>query len=134
MSQVSDKIVSGDGAAAGDVILVQSVTLNANSTNVVDGTITLPPNSEITGFNFRNLTAWDSATSATLSVGITQAGTDYASGLSAKTGGRVADAATAAQETARSNVGSNTVVHATVTPVGATTVGKTLVNVHYRRR
>lgn len=107
-------------------------TITQNSTNAVDLTFNLPANAQITSFNFDVLVAFDSATSATLSAGLTSGGTQYSSGVNVKAAtGRIAPTYTAAQLTAMSNVTTNTTVVVTVTPVGATTVGSVFVTMHY---
>ena len=76
-------------------------------------------------------TAFDSATSAIITIGTAAAGTQYVGSINAKTAGRAAITFTAAQLTAMLNVGTNTAVVITVTPVGATTAGAVTVTAFY---
>jgi hypothetical protein len=122
---------SSTPANVGSVLLSQTTTLAQNSTTAVSSTITLPANSQIVDFVIDNMTAWDSGTTATLSIGTAAAGTQYTGSLNAKTAGRIAATHTAAQSTAMADVTTNVSVVATVTPVGATTVGLTRVTVLY---
>lgn len=107
-------------------------TVAQNSTSNADLALAIPVGSQILGFTVDVLTAFDSATSATLTIGITAGGTEYISGVNAKTGGRATLAPTAAQVTAFAvqPVTSGAVV-VRVAPVGATTAGLVRVLVHY---
>jgi hypothetical protein len=108
----------------GYVVLMQSGTITQSSTAVVSSTVYIPPNSRIIEFFVDSSVAWDSATSATLSIGTAAAGTQYVASVDAKaTAGRLTLAYTTTQLTAMSNVGATQAVTATVTPVGATTAG-----------
>lgn len=105
---------------------------NANVTGLTqDITFTLPRNSQILNVFVDVLTAYDSATSATLSVGTASGGTQYVSGVNAKTAGRAALTISAAQATAMASITTNTTVVATVTSVGQPTTGTVRVTVHY---
>lgn len=121
----------GSTANVGGTILSQSTTLTQNSTTAVSGTIYLPTGAVIISIICDNLTVWDSATSATLSVGTAAAGTQYVGSVNAKTAGRQTPTYTSAQLTAMNGIGTNTSVVATVTPVGATTAGITKVTLFY---
>jgi hypothetical protein len=77
MSQTtfSGPLVTGDrpagypgGPNLGNVVLTQTVLINFDATLVQNGTINLPFNSQITNIFCDALTAYNSATSATLSV------------------------------------------------------------------
>ena len=77
------------------------------------------------------ITAYNSATSATVSVGKTAGGTEYASGVDAKTAtGRIIPTFTATQLTNMQKVLQNT-VYATVTSVGQPTAGSIVVTIRY---
>lgn len=118
-------------AGTGNAVFTQSAT-NANVTGLTqDITFTLPKNSQILGFLVDVLTAYDSATSATLSIGTASAGTQYAGSINAKTAGRAAPTLSAAQLLAMSNIGTNTTVVATVTSVGQPTAGSVRVTAQY---
>jgi hypothetical protein len=87
------------------------------------------------------MTAFDSATSATLTIGTSAGGTQYVSGINAKTTGRATITYTAAQLAAMSGVtvlGVTAAVSApvvvTVTPVGATTAGYLEVTIIYAQQ
>jgi hypothetical protein len=123
-----------EGATAnlGLCVLSQTALMTQNSTNVVDATFYLPANAQIVSFNFDVLTAFNSATSATLSVGTTSGGSQYANGVDVKTAtGRIAPTLTAAQLTNMSDITTNTSVIASITPVGATSAGSVRVTVLY---
>jgi len=111
--------------------LTQAVTLSQNSTTAVTAVVYLPQNSSIVDIIADTLTQWDSATSATLSAGTAAAGTQYVSGVNAKTAGRQTPSYTSAQLTAMANIGTSVAVYITVTVVGATTAGNTRVTVRY---
>lgn len=106
----------------GTVVLEQRVPLAQNSTAAVSGTLQIPENSRIVDIFLDNLTVWDSATSATGTVGTAAAGTQYAGALNAKTAGRQTPAYSSAQLTAMASPATTAVVF-TITPVGATTAG-----------
>lgn len=103
----------------------------ASSSLVQTISITLPQNAQITGFDIDVLTAYDSATSATLSIGSAAAGTQYVSAINAKTAGRAAPTYSAAQLLAMANITTNTTVYATVTSVGAPGAGVVLITCNY---
>ena len=127
-----------NGPNQGYVQLVQTTSITQNSTTAVSSTIYIPAGSIILGFNVDVLTAFNSATSATLTIGTAAAGTQYVSGVNAKTAGRASITYTAAQLAAMSNqsvlgVAAPTTapVVVTVTPVGATSAGYVSVSVLY---
>ncbi len=119
------------GSNIGLVMLSQTVLINRDATLVQSATINLPVNSQIVNIACDVLTAYDSATSATLTVGTAAGGTQYASGVNAKTAGRVFPTFTAAQLTAMANIGATAPVVATVTSAGQPTVGQVRVTVNY---
>lgn len=125
-----DAGVSG-GPNIGLVMLSQTVLINRDATLVQSATINLPINSQIVNIACDVLTAYDSATSATLTVGTAAAGTQYASGVNARTAGRTFPTFTAAQLAAMANTGANTSVVATVTSVGQPAAGQVRVTVQY---
>lgn len=122
--------VSG-GSNIGLVMLSQTVLINRDATLVQSATINLPINSQIVNIACDVLTAYDSATSATLTVGTAAGGTQYASGVNARTAGRTFPTFTAAQLAAMDDIGATTSVVATVTSVGQPTVGQVRVTVQY---
>jgi hypothetical protein len=123
-----------EGATAnlGLCVLSQTTLMTQNSTSVVDATFYLPANAQVLSFNFDVLTAFNSATSATLSAGTASGGTQYASGVDVKTAaGRIAPTLTATQLTNMSDVTTNTTLVVSITPVGATSAGSVRVTVIY---
>jgi hypothetical protein len=123
-----------EGSAApnvGNVVLSQTVLINFDATLVQNATINLPANAQILTMFADVLTAYNSATSATLTVGTASAGTQYASGVNAKTAGRAVPTFTAAQLAAMASIGTTTPVVATVTSVGQPTAGQVRLTVQY---
>ena len=140
MSQTtfSGPLASGDinagragGPNLGLAVLSQTVLINFNATLVQNGSINLPFGSQIVDIVVDVLTQYDSATSATLTVGTASAGTTYASGVNAKTGVRVRPTFTAAQLASMANIGTTGTVVATVTSVGQPAVGQVRVTYLY---
>jgi hypothetical protein len=119
------------GANVGLAVLSQTMLINFNATLAQSGTINLPVNSQIVTILCDVLTAYNSATSATLTVGTAAAGTQYASGVNAKTAGRTTPTFSAAQLANMDDIGSTTPVVATVTSVGQPTAGQVRVTVNY---
>lgn len=119
------------GADTGTVTLAQTALINFNATLVQNATFALPANAQIVDFYVDVLTAFDSATSATLSAGTASGGTQYLSGISVKTAARRPNAFSAAQLAAMDDIGTNTALVATVTSVGQPTAGQVRVTVLY---
>jgi hypothetical protein len=144
----SGPVLTGDlqsgetnGPNQGYVTLIQTTSITKNSTNAVSSTLYVPAGAQIIDFNIDVMTAFDSATSATLTIGTAAAGTQYVSGINAKTTGRATITYTAAQLAAMSGVtvlGVTAAVSApvvvTVTPVGATTAGYLEVTIIYAQQ
>lgn len=124
-------VLNGSTNNIGKVILSQTAVLNQNSTTAVSNTFYLPANAQLLDIIADVLTAFDSATTAVLSVGTAAAGTQYAGSIDAKTAGRTYPTYSAAQLTAMTDIGSNTSVVATVTPTGATSAGQVVVTLQY---
>jgi hypothetical protein len=126
----------------GSAVLSQSIQVPFNATLTSTGTpIYIPAASQIVGINITTTVAYDSLTSATLTVGKTAAGTEYAGG-NAKTAGLVTTTVTAAQATnwlsTPSDITSLTtgsfptsVIYAQVVSVGQPTVGNAVVTIMY---
>ena len=134
----SGPLVSGDrpagasgGPNVGFAVLSQTMLIDRDATLVQSATVNLPYKSQILNILCDMLTQYDSATSATVSVGTTAGGTTYASGVNAKTGVRVTPTFTAAQLAAMASTNSTGPVVATVTSVGQPTVGQVRVTVNY---
>jgi hypothetical protein len=119
------------GTDTGYVVQSKSVTLAQNGANNVNATVVLPANSQIVNIVADITTAYNSATSATLTVGTAAAGTQYVTSIDAKTGGRASYTFSATQVSAMANIGTNTSVVATVAPSGATSLGAARVTVSY---
>ena len=120
-----------DGPNVGVVALRQVIDISADDTLVQDGTIYLPANSQIIALWCDFPVAYDSATSATLTVG-TESGDDtYIGGINAKTAIRTQGTATRAQLLAKQDIGTDRAVVATVTSVGQPTAGRAIVTVLY---
>lgn len=127
-----------NGPNIGVVTLMQETSITQNSTTAVSSTIYIPAGSKITDIIVDVLTAFNSATSAVLTVGTAAGGTQYAGSVDAKTAGRVRPTFTAAQLAAMSNVTvlgvaapTTAPVVVTVTPTGATSAGYVRVTVLY---
>jgi len=140
MSQTtwSGPLASGDrnagesgGPNLGFVALSQTVLINFDATLVQNATFNIPASSQIVDFYVDVLTAYDSATSATLSAGTASGGTQYLSAISVKTAARRPNAFSAAQLAAMDDVGANRTVVATVTSVGQPTAGQVRVTMLY---
>jgi hypothetical protein len=140
MSQTtwSGPLQSGDkpagapgGPNIGQVFLSQTFVVNYDATLVQTGSIIMPANSQIVEIYADVLTAYNSATSATLTVGSAAAGTQYVTSVNAKTGGRNTTTHTAAQCAAMANIGTNTTLYGTVTSVGQPTAGQVRVTIQY---
>lgn len=122
---------SAKRANIGNVVLSQTVILDQNSTSVVDGILGLPSGSQIVDFYINVLTAFNSGTSATLSIGQSSGGTEYVGSVNAKTAGRAAPTLSAAKLAAMDDIGTNTDVYVSITPSGATSAGQVRVTVFY---
>ena len=127
-----------NGPNIGVVTLMQETAITQNGTSAVSSTLYIPVGAKIVDIMVDTLTAFNSATSAVLSVGTAAAGTQYASGVDVKTAGRVRPTFTAAQLAAMSNVTVLGVaaptaapVVVTVTPTGATSAGYVRVTLVY---
>lgn len=110
----------------------QVLTQKGADTNV-SATFTLPKHSQIVNIIEDTTTAWNSATSAGLTVGTAALGTQYASSVDVKANSspRAAFAPTTAQLAAMADIGTTTSVVATVAVVGATSAGATRVTILY---
>ena len=125
----------------GTTVLSQTLPLAFDTTLVQNATFYIPAGSQILNAWVDVTTGYNSATSATLSIGKTSGGTEYASGVNAKTTGRTTPTFTTTQLTnmlntpvdvaaANSQQASSAVI-ATVTSVGQPTAGATQVTIQY---
>ena len=119
------------GQDTGNVVLSQSSVITYDATLVQSATFKVPSNAQLVDIIVDDLTAYNSATSATFSAGITAGGTEYVSGVNVKTTGRKSNSYSATQLSNMASVGSNTSVIATVTSVGQPTAGSVRVTVLY---
>lgn len=122
------------GADTGYVVQSQTALIGFDATLVQNATFALPANAQIIDFHVDALTAYDSATSATLSAGTTSGGTQYLNGINVKTTGRKSNAFSAAQLAAIDDIGTDTALVATVTSVGQPTAGSVRVTVLYAQK
>jgi hypothetical protein len=125
----------------GTTVITQQTPFTFDATLVQNATFYIPAGSKIINIFVDVITAYDSATSATLTIGKASAGTQYASGVNAKTAGRTTPTFTAAQLTnmqstpvdvaaANSQQASSAIV-VTITSVGQPTAGTGFVTVEY---
>ena len=127
----------------GTTVLSQTLPLAFDTTLVQNATFYIPAGSQILNAWVDVTTGYNSATSATLSIGKTSGGTEYASGVNVKTTGRTTPTFTTTQLTnmlntpvdvsssATGNNGACSAVIATVTSVGQPTGGATQVTIQY---
>ena len=140
---VSGNLQSGQtgGPNVGFVRLAQTFNIAFDATLVQSFTANVPPGARLVSYDIDVLTAFNSATSATLSAGLTAGGTEYMSGVNVKTAtGRITPTLTAAQLAAMSGqtvlgvaapiVAPGAVVF-TVTSVGQPTAGLATVTLNY---
>lgn len=127
-----------NGPNLGFALLEQETALTQNSTTAVSSTLYVPVGSKLVDIIVDVLTAFNSASSAVLTVGTSAGGTQYAGSVDAKTAGRVRPTFTAAQLAAMSNVSVLGVpaptpapVVITITPTGATSAGYVRVTLVY---
>ena len=127
----------------GTTVLTQQTPFTFDATLVQSVTLYVPSASKIINVFVDVITAYNSATSATLTMGKTAAGTEYVSGVNVKTAARTTPTFTAAQltnmqstpvdvssQTANNNGASSTLI-VTVTSVGQPTAGTGFVTVEY---
>jgi hypothetical protein len=126
----------------GTTVITQSVPFTFDATLTQNATFYIPAGSKILNMQVDVITAYDSATSATLTVGKTSGGTQYASGVNAKTSGRTTPTFTTTQLTnfqstpidvAASTTGSDAVsaIVVTITSVGQPTAGTGFFSMQY---
>lgn len=129
---VQVSVTGGAQADMGTAQLSQTATLVHNTTSAVSYQFNVPPNAQILDFLIDTTTAWNSATSDTLSIGTSAAATTYVSSVDVKAAAsRLRPTYSGAQLLAMSNVTTNTAVVVTVTPVGSATAGNTIVTMLY---
>ena len=127
----------------GTTLITQVLPITFDATLVQNALFYIPAGSTLTNMYIDVTTAYNSATSATLSIGKTSGGIEYASGVNAKTTGRTTPTYTTTQlinmqltpvdvssQTAGGN-GACSAVYATVTSVGQPTAGTGYVTIQY---
>lgn len=134
-------LISGqtNGPNQGYVECFQSTNITQNSTTAVTSILYVPAGSIIRSFTVDVLTAYNSGTSATLSIGTSAGNGAYVSGVDCKTAtGRIAITYTAAQLAAMSGQSVLGVaaavagpIYVTITVVGATSAGYVNVGMQY---
>lgn len=131
-------VPSGTSATSdsGFVVCNQSVTVGNNGSTAVDGTIQVPNGAIIRDIVPLVTTAFNSATSNTLSIGYSSGGTQLLTSLDVKTAaGRIPLTSTHVAGTQAGNwvsgVGSNTTIYCTQTPVGSASAGSVTVSISY---
>lgn len=111
--------------------LVDFVAESGGGNDNVDVTIQVPVSAQVHSINVDTLTAWDSVTSAGLTVGTSDGGTQFLSSSDVKSAGREAPTLTAAQLALWDDVGSTNTLHIRVAQSGNTTAGQARVTVLY---
>ncbi len=134
-------IKSGDGASevatgVGTAVMTQTQLVNftaeaGGGSDNVDFTFVLPKSAQIMEYYVDTLTAWNSVTSAGLTLGSTAGGTEYMTSVDVKSDGREAATKTAAQLAAMDDIGTNTTVYGRVAQVGNTSAGQARVTLVY---
>ena len=126
------------GPNVGFVLLQQQIQLPQKGAGSTDFSLQIPANSIVNSIDVDVLTAYDSATSATLSIGETVGGIEYASGINLKTAGRATITFTATQLANMANVSlvgapvqGTPLVNFRVVNVGATANGFAIVTFKY---
>ena len=112
-------------------VLIDHVVEAAAGSDNVDATVVLPAGSQILQVFTDTLAAWNSVTSAGLTIGSAAGGTEYASSVDVKSAGREAPTLSDAQLAAMDDIGTNTTVHIRVAQVGNTSAGQARVTVLY---
>lgn len=128
---LGDRPVGMSQSNLGYTVLSQTALIGFDADLTQENVFYLPQNSQIVDILADVLTAYNSATSATLTVGSASAGTQYAGAVDAKTTGRTRPTFSAAQLAAMDDISTNTAVYATVTSVGQPTAGSVRVTILY---
>lgn len=134
-------IKSGDGPSetstgVGTAVLSQTSLINfvaesGGGSDNVDATLVLPAGGQIVSIFVDTLTAWDSVTSAGLTIGTTAGGTEILGSSDVKSNGRETTAPTAAQLAVWDDIGSTNTLYVRVAQVGNTSAGQARVTVLY---
>lgn len=97
----------------------------------VDATISIPVGAQIHSINVDTLTAWDSVTSASLTIGTSAGGAEFYDATDVKSAGREATTISAADLALWDDVGSTNTLYIRVAQSGNTTAGQARVTVLY---
>jgi hypothetical protein len=111
--------------------LVNFVSETGGGSDNVDATIVIPVGSQILNILVDTLVAWNSVTSAGLTIGTAVGGTQILGSADVKTDGRETTAPTAAQLAVWDDVGTTNTLHIRVAQVGNTSAGQARVTVNY---
>lgn len=120
----------GYAVFAKTVLLDFILEAGAGSDNV-DASMVIPVGAQIHSINVDTLTAWDSVTSASLTIGTSAGGAEFYDATDVKSAGREATALTGADLTLWDDVGSTNTLYVRVAQVGDTTQGQARVTVLY---
>jgi hypothetical protein len=143
MTYITGPLEVGTGAGSevtagkGYAVLTQTTVLNftaesgGGSDNVDDSSIVLPADAQILAIYVDTLTAWDSVTSAGLTIGTAAGGTQILGSSDVKSNGRETTAPTAAQLAVWDDIDATTTMHIRVAQVGNTTAGQARVTFVY---
>lgn len=119
-------------ANVGYAVLTQTALLTQAGTVDQSATFTIPEHCQILDFLADTSTAWNSATSALLTIGTAALGAQYVASVSIASVGRLTLPATAAATLAAlADTGTNKSVVATIDVTGATTTGVTRITMRY---
>jgi hypothetical protein len=126
------EVTAGKGyAVLSQTVLINHVVESGGGNDEVDATVTLPANAQILQIFVDTLTAWNSVTSAGLTVGTAAGGTQILGSSDVKSDGRETTAPTAAQLAVWDDIGSSTTMHVRVAQVGNTSAGQARVTFVY---
>lgn len=134
--EVGTAAASETTTGKGYAVLTQTVLLDftaesGGGSDNVDATVTLPADSQILAIYVDTLTAWNSVTSAGLTIGTTAGGTDILGSSDVKSNGRETTAPTAAQLAVWDDIDATTTMYIRVAQVGNTTAGQARVSFVY---
>ena len=121
-------------ANVGYAVFAQSVVVSALAAagnNNVDVSLTVPRGAQIHSINVDTLTAWDSVTSASLTIGTTAGGAEFYDATDVKTNGRETTTITAADLGLWQDVGATNTLVIRVAQTGTTAAGQARVTVLY---
>jgi hypothetical protein len=114
----------------GSVVLIQTLVIEHDGTNPAIAELRMPHRYQVLDFIFDVRIAFNSATSATGTAGLSAGGSEFASGVDCKVAGRARPIFTAAQLNAHIQQGTLP-VFITITPSGATTAGRVRLTMYY---